>query len=69
MTPRETSIANLLNQSPMTIHELAHRLGLGQDYVRQRVWMLHMQGDVRVIRTLREGRMGGRRQIVWGLAA
>lgn len=67
MTPRERSIADLLRESPMTLHELAYRLGLRQNYVRLRMDGLRARGLVRPLRRLRQSRISGFGCYVWGL--
>lgn len=68
MTPRERSIVDLLRDSPMTLHELAYRLGLRQNYVRLRVDALRTAGVVRPIRHLRQSGISGFGCYVWGPA-
>lgn len=68
MTPRERSIVDLLRDSPMTLHELAYRLGLRQNYVRLRLNAMSAAGAVRPVRRLRQSRISGAGCYVWGLA-
>jgi predicted ArsR family transcriptional regulator len=68
MTRRESTILDLLRTSPMTLHELAYRLGLRKSYVRWRVDMLRERGAVRPVRTLHQHGMMGAGRIVWGIA-
>ena len=68
MTRREATIAGLLRESPMSLHELAYRLGLRQNYVRWRVDMMRKNGIVHVVRRLRVPGMDGAGCNVWGIA-
>ena len=64
MTHREQTITDLLRESPMTLHEVAYRLGLRQNYVRLRVDAMRAAGIVRPVRRLRQAS----RSYVWGIA-
>ena len=69
MTRRETTIADLLRTSPMTLHEIAYRLGLRQNYVRWRVDMMRENGIVHVVRRLHQPGMSGAGCNVWATFA
>jgi len=65
MTRRETTIADLLRESPMALHEIAYRLGLRPNYVRWRIDTMRQDGIVHVVRRLREPGMDGAGCNVW----